>query len=242
MGFLADLFLGKKQKKVYQGGKELTDTYAQAKQLQAPDYRNLMGQIGGGTLASASKDYMTRVLGGEGQNVYESDAFKNFQQQTMGQTQERLGQSAMAAGAGGMLRGSGAVNMASNVVTDANRMLGAQGFQAQQAGLERQYGIAQFAPQMELQQQQFQGQLMGQGYQDILSKLGLQGNLASSINQMYGVNQRSGGLMKGLGSIAGTIFGGPLGGALMGNLMPKLFGNKNNNAFNPTGGWQGTGR
>jgi hypothetical protein len=84
---------------------------------------------------------------------------------------------------------------------------------------------------MELQQQQFTGQLMGQGYQDILSKLGLQGNLASSINSMYGVNQRSGGLLKGLGNVAGMVFGGPLGGALMGKAFPGLFKD------NPAKGW-----
>jgi hypothetical protein len=219
MGFFSDLLFGKKQKKTYQGGQELLDTYSQASQLQAPDYRELMGQVGGGTLTSAAKDYMTRVLGGEGQNPYETEAFQKYEQATMGRVGERLGEAAQKAGAAGMLRGSGSANMASNVMTEANRGLAEQGFAAQQAGLQRQYGMAQFAPGLEMEETQQKAALMNQGYQDLMSKISLQGNLSQAINSMYDVQKRSGGLMGAIAPIAGAIFGGPIGGALAGRVF-----------------------
>ena len=115
MGFLADLLFGKEKKPEYLGPGELESTYGQLASMQMPgtgqlqmDIRNYLGQLGGGTLTSAARDYMGQVLGGAGVNPYESQAFEQLRQATLGQTRENLGALSGALGASGLLRGSGA--------------------------------------------------------------------------------------------------------------------------------------
>lgn len=217
MGFFQDLLFGRQQQAQYMGGPELQQAYGRAAAYRPMDYRHLMGQVGGGTLASASRDYMTSVMGGAGINPYESEAWKQHEAATMGQTREQLGGLASMLGGSGMLRGSGSERLAGDVIGQAQRGLAQQAFGAQQAGLGRQMQVGMFAPQMELQQQQFMGGLQQQDIQNQLAQMGLAGQLGGAISGAYGVPERGGGLMNLaaiLAPIIGTAIGGPAGGAV----------------------------
>lgn len=206
-----DLLFGRKQMPEYMGGPELQEAYGRAAAYRPMDYRHLMGQVGGGGLATASRDYMTSVMGGAGVNPYESEAWKQYEGATMAQTKEQLGGLASMLGGSGMLRGSGSERLAGDVIGQAQRQMGQQAFGAQQAGLGRQMQIGMFAPQMELQQQQFRGSLQQQNIQNQMAQMGLQGQLGGAITGAYGVPERGGGLANLAGAAIGGIAGGPVG-------------------------------
>lgn len=233
MGFFQDLFFGAEE--TPKGLGRVGEAYDFASGLQTPgqgpDFQaqmgglqGLLGQVGGGGLASASRDYMTSVLSGGGLNPYENQAFQNFAGARMGQLQDEFSGARASTYAQGLGRGSAGERMGANLMAQAERDIAGQGFQAQQAGLQRQYGISQFAPQMELQQQGMMAGLYGQqaglgqqqysnqlaNFQAQLQQGGLMGNIAQS-----GVYQpqRGGGLLDVAATVGGTLLGtGGLGG------------------------------
>ena len=223
MGKIGDFLFGKKQKPEYLGGKQLTDTYSDVRNIMPlnPSFQytgNVENQIGNLNKITpgqnAGLSYLTNMIQEPGKNVYESNAWNNFQNTTTNRfgdiMSKQLGQLANQAASKGMLRGSSSERMVQNAGQDLfgqlQAMLGQQGFQAQQAGLNRAMGAAQFLPQMELNKDQSAinsymnlgntlAGLQQQGYQNKLSKYGLQGNVAQNINSAYGYPQKSKGLL-----------------------------------------------
>jgi len=223
MGWFGDLLFGKQQGPQYLGGPELGESYKKMAGIEAPDYsgyqtdiRNFMGQLGGEGLTSAVKDYMTRSM--EGQNVYESDAFKKFEEATLAGTRERLGGLASQLGGSGLLRGSGSERMAGDVIGQAQQQLGQQAFTAQQAGLQRQYGMAQYIPQLQLQGTQMGAGLEQMGFAGQLQQAMSQSQIAQAINEAYGYKKKSGGLLGAAGSLLG-LSTGTIGGTLLGSIF-----------------------
>ena len=223
MGVLQDFLYGKEQEASFQGFQGQKDVFNQAQQMQTPDYSSLIGSVGQGSLASGSREYLNSLMGGAGTNPYETQAFGDFRTATLNQTRQNLGSLSSTLGGSGLLRGSGAERLAGDVVGQSMNQLGAQGFQAQQAGLQRAYGAALQAPGIELAQQGLQGGLMGQGFQNQLQMTGLQGQLAQGISQQYAVPERGGGFLDVLGGAAGVasnLFGIPGFGSMVG--LPQL--------------------
>jgi hypothetical protein len=188
MGF----FTREKLEPEYQGN-PLAYTFLQ-NLLQAPGAPTQLGP-----LSQLAQTYMSDILSGKGLNVYEQGSpYSQYQQAALQNFQRNIAPQVIEPfAASGMLRGSSSQGAASKSLTDFSNTLQQQAYGAYQSGLGRQYGIAQFAPGLELQQQ----------YAPI--QAGLQS--ASLINQQYGLPQYE---ASGLSKLLGGLFN--LGGMGLG--------------------------
>ena len=236
MGWLSDFLLGGSKMPSYLGGSQLPETYKNVSDITpitpafnyTKDVENQINDINKITPEqNTGLSYLANMIQEPGKNVYESNAWNNFQNTTTNRfgdiMAKQLGQLASQAASKGMLRGSSSEKMVQNAGQDLlgqlQATLGQQGFQAEQAGLNRAMNAAQFLPQMELNKNQsginaYMGLgnalagLQEQGYQNELNKYNLQGNLAQGINQMYGYPQKTPGLLdlisKGASNVTGS--------------------------------------
>jgi len=197
----------------------------------APNMERLLTQaglsaqgIGTSPLTSLANQYMQNTTSGQGLNPYEEGSpYQQYQQAAMQNfNQNVMPQVATGAASRGLLRGSAGQNATSQAMTNLGNQLQQQGYNAYQQGLQRQYGMAQFAPQQQLNEQNamLSGLLnTSQGYGNLgqmlagaqQQNIGNQLNAGQAMNSSYAIPQYTPSgfsqLLSGIGQLGGQVIG-----------------------------------